>query len=199
MILGLPWQSNYKIGCDWNREGKHFISVKGQFMAHSINQHVIQQLTKMKGQCSIQNRSITWIMVKTPPNINSDNIYKIQLDRKLPPGIILLNITHNLNHKHPSELFIPLLNITKKEVKIPKNTILGSINQINDVDTIKKVPWKKIQDAENEAVINTGQDPQIHKLLPAFPEHSNFQIQTKDNSKPHIMLQDADISQSAVV
>ena len=64
MILGLPLQSNYEVGYDWNREGKHFISIKGQFLAHSINQHVIRQLAKTKGQCSIQNRSITWITVK---------------------------------------------------------------------------------------------------------------------------------------
>ena len=32
MILSLPWQSNYKIGCNWNREGKHFITIKGQFL-----------------------------------------------------------------------------------------------------------------------------------------------------------------------
>ena len=31
IIQGLPWQNNYKIGCDWNRENKHFISIKGQF------------------------------------------------------------------------------------------------------------------------------------------------------------------------
>ena len=72
MILGLPWQSNYKIGCDWNREGKHFISIRGQFLAHSINQHVIKQIAKTKGQCSIQNRSIAWITIKTPPNVNSN-------------------------------------------------------------------------------------------------------------------------------
>ena len=64
MILGLPWQSYYKIGCDWNREGKHFISIKDKFLAHSINQHIIRQLAKTKGQCSKQNRSITCIMVK---------------------------------------------------------------------------------------------------------------------------------------
>ena len=171
MILDLPWHSNYKIGCDWNREGKHFISIKGHFLAHSINQHVIRQLAKTKGQCRIQNRSITWITVKTPPNISSNNIYKIPLDRKIPPGIIPLDITHNLKHKHPSELLIPLLNISNKEIKIPKNTIWDSINQINDVDTIQEVSWKKIQDAENEVVSNTTQDPQIHTLLPIFPKH----------------------------
>ena len=87
-------------------------------------------------------------------------------------------------------------NITNKEVKIPKNTILGSINQINDVDTIQEVSWKKIQDAENKAVSNTAQDLQIHKLLPAFPEHYNFQMYANDNSKPAVMLQDTHFPQS---
>ena len=104
---------------------------------------------------------------------------------------------HNLNHKHPHELLIPLHNISNKEIKIPNNTILGSINQINDVDTIQEVSWKKIQDAENEAVSNITQNPQIHKLLPTFPKQSNFQIHANDNSKPAAMLQDADILQAA--
>ena len=65
------------------------------------------------------------------------------------------------------------------------------------MDTIQEVSWKKIQDAENEAVSNTTQDPQVHKLLPASPENSNFQIHANDNGKPAIMLQDADIPQSA--
>ena len=61
---------------------------------------------------------------------------KSNLTKKLPTGIIPLDITHNLNHKYPSELVIPLFNISNEEVKIPKNTMLGSINPINYVDTI---------------------------------------------------------------
>ena len=89
-----------------------------------------------------------------------------------------------------------LANISNKEVKIPKNTILGSINPVNNVDTIQEVSWKKIQDANNEAVSNTTQDPQVHKLLPTLPENSNFQIHANDNSKPAVMLQDPDIPQT---
>ena len=62
---------------------------------------------------------------------------------------------------------------------------------------IQEVSWKKIQDTENKTVRNTTQDPQIHKLLPAFPKYSNFHIHVNVNSKPTIMLQDADIPQSA--
>ena len=90
-----------------------------------------------------------------------------------------------------------MLNISGKEVKIPKNTILDSINPINDVGTIQEVSWKKIQDTKNEAVSSTTQDPQVHKLLPTFPKNPNFQIHVNDSSKPAIMLQDADIPQTA--
>ena len=159
MILGLPWQSNYKIGCNWNREGEHFITIKGQFLALSIKLHVIWKLAKTKGQCNIQHRSITWITVKVPQNLNN-SLYKITLDRKLPSGIILLDVTHNLNCKQPGELLIPLLNVAHKDVKLPKNTISGSINQILDVDSLQEVSLKKIQDAENEAISNAAQ---IHK------------------------------------
>ena len=65
------------------------------------------------------------------------------------------------------------------------------------METIQEVSWKKIQDAENEAMSNTTQDPQVHNLLLTFPKYPNFQIHANDNSKPAVMLQDADIPQSA--
>ena len=90
-----------------------------------------------------------------------------------------------------------MLNISEKEVKVPKNTIVGSINPINDMETIREVSWKKIQNAKNEEMNNTAWDPQVHKLLPALPKSSNFQIHINDSSKPAVMLQDADIPQAA--
>ena len=170
IILGLPWQINYKIGCNWNREGKHFITIKGQLLALSIQLHVIQQLVKTKGQCNIQHRSITWITVKMPQNWHNNRIYEITLDRQLLSGIILLDVTHNLDHKQPDELLIPLLNVAHKDVKLPKNTILGSINQIHDMDSVQEVSWKKIQDTENEAISNAVHNPQTQKLLPSCPK-----------------------------
>ena len=103
-----------------------------------------------------------------------------------------------LNHNHPWELLIPLLNISNKEVKIPRDTIFDPINPITDVDTIQEVSWQKIQNTEGEAVKNTAQDPHVHKLLPVFLENSNFQIHATDSSKPAVMLQDAEIPQAAI-
>ena len=124
-------------------------------------------------------------------------MYEINLDRELPTGLIPLDVIHYLNHKQPGELVIPILNVGHTDVKLLKNTILGSFNQINNVDSIHEVSWEKIQDPKNEDTRTTAQEPQTQKLLPTFPKHSNFQIHANDNSKPAIMLQDADILQDA--
>ena len=40
IILGLPWQQNCRIGCNWNQEGKHFLTIKNKFLALSITPHM---------------------------------------------------------------------------------------------------------------------------------------------------------------
>ena len=64
IILGLLWQHNYKIGCTWNREGKHFLTIKNQISSLSITPQSSKQLVITKGQCTLQGRLITLISVK---------------------------------------------------------------------------------------------------------------------------------------
>ena len=47
IILGLPWQQNYRIGCTWNQEGKHFITINNQFLALSIALCIPRQLDSL--------------------------------------------------------------------------------------------------------------------------------------------------------
>ena len=49
VILGLPWQWNYRIGCTWNQEGNHLITIKNQFLVLSIAPHILWQLARTKG------------------------------------------------------------------------------------------------------------------------------------------------------
>ena len=44
---------------------------------------------------------------------------------------------------------------------------------------------------------NTAKDPQVCKLLPAFPKNSNFQIHANNSSRPAFKLQDAENPQAA--
>ena len=122
-------------------------------------------------------------------------MYEINLDRQLPTGIIPLNVIHNQNHKQPSELMLPLLNIAQTDVTLLKNTVLGSLNGIDNVDSIHEVSWEKIQNTKNDDTSTVTWEPQTQKLLPAFSEQSSFQIHANNNNKPAFTLHDADIPQ----
>ena len=55
-----------------------------------------KQLTITKSQYTLQSRSITWISIKTPRNVDINSLFKISLDRQLPNGLIPLDVLHNI-------------------------------------------------------------------------------------------------------
>ena len=120
IILSLPWQHSYRIGCTWNREGKYFLTIKNKFLALSITPQLPKQLVKTNGQCLLQGGLITWISVKMPKNIQVNNLLKVHLDRQLPKCLIPLDVLHNIEHKQPQEMLIPLLNVMNSVVKLSK-------------------------------------------------------------------------------
>ena len=120
IILGLPWQCNYRIGCTWNWEGKHFLTIKNKFLALSITPHMSKQLVITKGQCTLQGRSITWISIKAPWNLQINSLFEITLARQLPKGLIPLDVLHNIQNKQPQEMLVSLLNTVNSVVKLPK-------------------------------------------------------------------------------
>ena len=120
--------------------------------------HVLRQLARTKGQCTIQHRSITWISIQTLQNLDNNSLYEISLDRQLPTCIIPLDGLHNLNHKQPHELMIPLLNMAQIDVKFLKNTVLGLLSRIENVDLIQEVSSEKTQTTKNEDTSATSQE-----------------------------------------
>ena len=188
IILGLPWQCNYRIGCMWNREGKHILTIKNKFLALSLTLQSPNQLIKTKGQSALQSRSITWISVKTPRNIQAKNLLKIYLDRQLPKGVIPLDVLHNTKHKQSQEMLILLLNIMNTVVKLPKNTILGSISKVDNVENIQSSYSQKHDNVKADANSHPSKP-----LLPAFLDSSNFATHAHDSNKSPIQLQDASV------
>ena len=188
IILGLPWQHNYRISCMWNRKGKHLLTMKNKFLAISITLQSPNQLVKTKGHCVLQSRSITWISVKTPRNIQANNLLKINLDRQLPKGIIPLDVLHNIEHKQPQEMLIPLLNVMNTVIKLPKNTILGSVNKVDNVDNVQSSYSLKHHNVKADAKSHPSKP-----LQPAFPESSSFTTHAHDSNKSPIQLQDANV------
>ena len=139
IILGLPWQCNYRISFTWNREGKHFLTIKNKFLALGITPQASKQLVITKGQCTLQGRSITWILVKTPRNTQVNSLFEISLYRQLPKGLILLDVLHNIQHKQPQEMLVPLLNTMNSVVKPRKNTDLGSITKVDNAEYVQNI------------------------------------------------------------
>ena len=93
-----------------------------------------------KGQCTIPDRSITWICIKTPRSTKANTLLEITSDRQLPKGLIPLDILHNIQHKQLQEMLIPILNTSTYVVKLPKNTILGSATEVDATNTIYSIP-----------------------------------------------------------
>ena len=69
-----------------------------------------------------------------PRNIQVNSLFKITLDLQLPKGLIPLDALHNIQHKQPQEMLIPLLNTVNSVVKLPKNTVLGSITKVDNAE-----------------------------------------------------------------
>ena len=70
-----------------------------------------------------------WISIQTPRGLDTNSLFKIRIDRQLPKGITPLVVLHSVNHKQPQEFIIPILNIANTDIKLLKNTVLGSAYQ----------------------------------------------------------------------
>ena len=120
-------------------------------------------------------------------------MFKITLDRQLPKGLIPLDVLHNIKNKQPQEMIVPLLNTVNSDVKLLKNTVLGSITKVENAEYVENMPsttmWSTSDKAHDE-----GQPQQEAKpLLPVFPDHSSFQMHAHNNNTLPIQLQDANV------
>ena len=136
----------------------------------------------------MQGRSITYISIKTPRNLQVNSSLETNLDRQLPKGLIPLDVLHNIQHKQPQEMLIPLLNIMNSVVKLPKNTILGSITKVHNVENVQKIYSPK----HHSVKANVKAQPS-KPLLPLFPDCSSLTTHAHTNNKSPIHLQDANV------
>ena len=100
---------------------------------------------------------------------------------------------HNIINKQPQELIIPLLNTANTDIKLLRNTMLGSIVRVDNVECIENVSSDTIQSISDKAHDETLLEQQVKPLIPVFPDESGFQTHAHDNSKSLKQLQDANI------
>ena len=139
----------------------------------------------------LQGRSITWISAKTPRNIQVNSLFEITLDRQLPKGLIPLVVLHNIQHKQPQEMLVPLLNTVNTAVKLPKNTVFGSITKVYNAEYVQNICSPQSDNDKAHDISQTA--PEAKPLLPVFLDSSSFQTQAHNNNKSPIQLQDPNV------
>ena len=88
---------------------------------------------------------------------------------------------HNVYHKQLQEMLILILNTSTYIVKLPMNTILGYITEVDASNTVYRIcslhqHYGKACDEKEYS----------NPLLPAFPNCSSFTTHAHDNSKSPI-------------
>ena len=110
-----------------------------------------------------------------------NSFYEITLDKQLPKGLIPLYVLHNIQHKQPQEMLVPLLNTVSSAVKLPKNTVLGSITKVDNVEYVQNICSPQ---SNNDKAHDISQPaPEAKPLPPVFLDSSSFQTHAHDNKQ----------------
>ena len=120
-------------------------------------------------------------------------MFEICLDRQLPNGLIPLDVLHNIKNKQPQELIIPLLNTANTDINLLKNTVLGSIARVDNVECVENVSSDTMQSISDKVHDKTQLEKKVKPLFPVFPDQSSFQTHAHDNSKSLVQLQNANV------
>ena len=126
-----------------------------------------------------------------PRNIQVNSVFEINLNIQLPKSLITLDVLHKIEHKQPQEMLNPLINIMNSVMKLPKNTILGSVTKVHNVENVQHM--YSLEHPHVKANVKTHPDSLSDPLLPVFPNHSSFTTHAHNSNKSPIQLQDANV------
>ena len=85
-------------------------------------------------------------------------------------------------------MLILLLNVLNSVVKLPKNTILGSITKVDNAESVQNV-----YSLQHHNVKDHVKTQPSRPLLPVFPDYSSFTTHAHDINKSPMQLQDVNV------
>ena len=178
--LDLKWKSLY-ISRD-----------KRDFIAESVNRLKSSPIIKTKGKIELSPESIALVEVQAPRDIIGNKKYQLNPEGYLPQGIIPLDLVHSFD-KTPRTLLVPILNTSSKYENIPKGSLLGTFESIDEEVSevqvtiwtdlegkVQKVHWqlrkKKSYRQARQKCHEKEEEPM--KLLPDYPTDSCMEMET---------------------
>ena len=132
MLLGIKWEHKFNIHTSWTQNGNHYIlRGKHDFISESVNRLKSSPIIKTKGKIELSPGSIALVEVQAPRDIIGNKKYQLNPEGYLPQGIIPLDSVHSFN-KTPRTLFVSILNTSSKYENIPKGSLLGTFEPIDE-------------------------------------------------------------------
>ena len=192
MLLGIKWKHKFNIHTGWTQNRNHYISRgKHDFIAKSMNRLKSSPIIKMKGKIELSPESTTLVEVQAPRDIIGNKKYQLNPEGYLPQGSIPSDLVHSFD-KMPRTLFVPILNTSSKYENIPKGSLLGTFELINEeVSEVQVTSWtdlkRKMQKAHRQLrkkksyrkarqkCYDKKEEPM--KLLPDYPANSSMEME----------------------
>ena len=146
MLLGIKWEHKFTIHTGWTRNENRYISRgKHDFISESVNRLKSSPIIKMKGKIELSPESIALVEVKAPRDITGNKKYRLNPEGYLPQSIIPLDLVHSFD-KTPRTFFVPILNTSSKYENIPKGSLLGTFEPINEeVSGVQVTSWTDLE------------------------------------------------------
>ena len=202
-LLGIRWEHKFNIHTGWTRSGNHYISIgKNNFVAESTNKLNVHPITKMKGKVTLKPESISFIEVQVPRDISGNKKYQLNSNAYLPNGIIPLDPIH-LFEKTPRTLQLPFLNMSTNYKSIPKGSLLGTFEPVNEEINEVHTSWEKLDKQVRQAhaqlqkkrsyrkarEIVQAMERELYEKLPSYPSSSCMEMETL-MKRPEVTLED---------
>ena len=111
LILGIRWQFNYKIGCNWNISGHHYMTHNNSYLCISIPSKATKTYSL---KCSSVLLTTQECVNHHSPSTNKFKTtahYELSTSDDLPLGLIHVTVNYRINHKYLKLLSIPILNM----------------------------------------------------------------------------------------
>ena len=195
-IIGAAMQRLYHIATGFSITGRHFLSVNGQMLAQSIPTPTMEAIIKNKGKVKLGPHLVRVISIKTPPNININQIYKTSHKFSLPNSVMPVDVVHKIHNKVPHELNIPIFNTNNHVANITKNTALHSLKLAEQAENIFSIEWDRLLQTKwfmvDEVQTPQERQEQVHDLLPEMPQ-TNLQLEADKSKQLEISTPDADV------
>ena len=146
----------------------------------------------MKAKTELNPESIALVEVQAPRDIIGNKKYQLNPEGYLPQGIIPLDLVHSFD-KTPRTLLVPILNTSSKYESIPKGSVLGTFEPIDEeVSEVQVASWTdlegKMQKVHQQlrkkksyrSARQKGHDKEEEpmKLLPDYPADSCMEMET---------------------